>query len=100
MQPGLLETKSTKARICVEISAEQELPDEVTVVVEGESVVVPIEYQVLPPRCSVCKVFGHNTNKCAKFASTSLPSQPVDHVWTQVRNGKQKAISDPLIMER
>lgn len=43
-QPGLLNTKSTKARICIEISAEQDLPDEVTVIMEGESVVVPIEY--------------------------------------------------------
>ncbi|KAG5553260.1 hypothetical protein RHGRI_011203 [Rhododendron griersonianum] len=30
-QPGLLQTKSTKARICIEVSAQQDLPDEVTV---------------------------------------------------------------------
>lgn len=90
-QPGLLQTKSTKARICIEVSAKQSLPDEITVIVEGESVVIPVEYQVLPPMCDICHVFGHHTNKCAKEASTSsLPHQPVSQVWTTVGNGKQK----------
>lgn len=86
-QPGLLQTKSTKARICIEISAQQDLPDEVTVVVEGESVVVPIEYQVLPPMCNLCHVFGHPTLQCAKKASTSS---------SHVGNGMQQAILDEL----
>lgn len=90
-QPRLLQTKSTKARICIEVSVEQILPDEVTVIVEGESVVIPVVYQVLPPMCDICHVFGHHTNKCAKEASTSsLPHQPVSQVWTTVGNGKQK----------
>ncbi|XP_058211571.1 uncharacterized protein LOC131323743 [Rhododendron vialii] len=90
-QPGLLQTKSTKARICIEVSAEQILPDEVTVIVEGESVVIPVEYQVLPPMCNICHVFGHHTSKCAKEASTSsLPHQPDSQIWTTMGNGKQK----------
>ncbi|KAG5513076.1 hypothetical protein RHGRI_038502 [Rhododendron griersonianum] len=91
-QPGLLNTKSTTARICIEVSAEQDLPDEVTVLVEGESVVVPIEYQVLPPICKICHVFGHPTERCAKSAIHSS-----SHLLYEVKvdspsgNGKQKA---------
>lgn len=90
-QPGLQQTKSTKARIYIEVSAEQVLPDEVQVVVEGESIVIPVEYQVLPPMCNICHVFGHHTSKCARGASiSSPPQQPADQVWTRVGNGKQK----------
>lgn len=70
---------------------------------EGDSVTVPIEYQVLPPICKHCHVFGHPTTqfakknststlspKCAKPTSTSsLPLQPANQEWIQVRNGKQ-----------
>ncbi|KAG5548896.1 hypothetical protein RHGRI_014302 [Rhododendron griersonianum] len=92
-QPGLLHTKSTKARICIEVSAEEVLPDEVTVIVAGESVVVPVEYQVLPPKCDICHVFGHHTIKCANKSSTSsLPPQPV----AQVGSGKHKVDSKQL----
>ncbi|KAI8550597.1 hypothetical protein RHMOL_Rhmol06G0119600 [Rhododendron molle] len=59
-----------KTRVCIEISAEQDLPEEVIVIVEGESVVGPIEYQVLPPMCRHCKVFGHPNTQCSK----KLPS--------------------------
>ncbi|KAI8547520.1 hypothetical protein RHMOL_Rhmol07G0202200 [Rhododendron molle] len=41
-QPGLLHTKSTKARICIEISAEQELLDEVTEVYRGRQLWNPL----------------------------------------------------------
>ncbi|KAG5513073.1 hypothetical protein RHGRI_038503 [Rhododendron griersonianum] len=72
-QPGLLQTKSTAARICIEVSAERVLPDEITVIVAGESVVVSVEYQVLPPKCDTCHVFGHHTIKCASKQSTTPP---------------------------
>ncbi|KAG5540761.1 hypothetical protein RHGRI_020861 [Rhododendron griersonianum] len=87
-QPGLLQTKSTNARICIEISAEYELPDDVRISVEGESVVVPIEYQVLPSMCKQCQVFGHSTAQCSK-KSTSTPSQP-NQDWTIVGNGTHR----------
>ncbi|KAG5557514.1 hypothetical protein RHGRI_007674 [Rhododendron griersonianum] len=96
-QSGLLHTKSTKARICIEVSAEEVLPDEVTVIVAGESVVVPVEYQVLPPKCDICHVFGHHTIKCANKSSTSsLPPQPAAQVVTQVGSGKHKVDSEQL----
>lgn len=88
-----MHTKTTKARVCIEISAEQEFPDEVIVTVQGETVVVPIEYQVLPPMCSHCHVFGHSTSKCVKHIATPSPSLPVaeDSEWKIVSHGKQKS---------
>lgn len=52
-------TKTSHARVCVEIDAKVDLPDDVAVTVGGVHVVVPIQYQVLPPLCTKCKVFGH-----------------------------------------
>lgn len=40
------------ARVCVEIDVRTELPDDVKITVNGESVVVRLEYQWLPPICS------------------------------------------------
>lgn len=86
-QYGLLQTK---ARICIEISADQELPDEVVVSVQGETVVVPIEYQVLPPMCSYCHVFGHSTSKCVSHTVIVPPPLNKEQEWTTVNHGKQK----------
>lgn len=52
-------TKTSHARVGVEIDAEIDLPEDVTVRVGGERVVLPIQYQVLPAMCTKCKVFGH-----------------------------------------
>lgn len=83
-QPSLLHTKSTSARVCIEISAEHDLPEDVRITVEGKSVVVPIEYQVLPLMCKQCRVFGHSTTQCSKkSASTSSDLNP------KVGNGNQ-----------
>lgn len=60
------------ARICIEVSAEDDLPDEIQIVVKGESVMVHVEYQWLPTRCAKCKVFGHScAPKPGVKASTS-----------------------------
>ncbi|KAG5562101.1 hypothetical protein RHGRI_004973 [Rhododendron griersonianum] len=79
-QPGLLQTKSTSARVCIEIKAEHDLPEDVRITVEDNSVVIPIEYQVLPSSCKECKVFGHSTAQCSKAPSS-----------TSNLNGKQEA---------
>ncbi|KAG5552983.1 hypothetical protein RHGRI_010968 [Rhododendron griersonianum] len=94
-QPGLLHTKSTKAKVCIEISADHELPDEVAVTVQGETVVVPIEYQVLPPMCSQCHVFGHATSKCSKQAV--VPPSQLE--WQVVKRGKQKAAEQSSLVK-
>ncbi|KAI8555236.1 hypothetical protein RHMOL_Rhmol05G0159000 [Rhododendron molle] len=87
-QSGLLQTKSTSARICIEISAQHELPDDVRITVEGESVVVPVEYQVLPLMCKLCQVFGHSTAQCSK--KTPPPTSQTNQDWIVVGNGKPR----------
>lgn len=54
---------------CVEIDAADELPDDIHVIVEGESVTVQVEYQMMPPVCTHCKVFGHTTSRCPRNIS-------------------------------
>lgn len=48
--------------INVEIPARDELLVEVCVRVNGESVLVELEYQWLPSKCTDCKVFGHHVD--------------------------------------
>lgn len=45
-------SKISHARVCVEIDAEIELPNDVSVLVGGKKVVLPIQYQVLPRICA------------------------------------------------
>ncbi|KAG5540748.1 hypothetical protein RHGRI_020851 [Rhododendron griersonianum] len=59
-------TRLAYARVCVEIEAADELPDDIQVTVDGESVSVRVEYQLMPPVCSECKVFGHATTGCPR----------------------------------
>lgn len=67
------------ARVCVEIDAESELPDEVQIKVNGHSIVVQLEYQWLPAKCAKCKVFGHS---CASKQGTN--SSTSNAVWQVV----------------
>lgn len=68
------------ARICIEIDAESDLPDEVHIKMNGQSIVVRLEYQWLPSRCTKCKVFDHS---CApkpgvKISTSSTAWQVVE----------------------
>jgi len=69
------------ARVCVEVEAGDELPDEVQIKVNGDSVVVTIEYQWLPSNCSKCRIFGHSTESCtSKLTSTPSTSGISGHL--------------------
>lgn len=77
------------ARICVELEAGNDLPTEVVIKSNGESVVVEVEHQWLPSQCTKCKVFGHTTKSCGpKFVSK--PST-LRNNWHRV--GKEKDTS-------
>ncbi|KAF6134637.1 hypothetical protein GIB67_002038 [Kingdonia uniflora] len=53
------------ARICVEVSVQKELPDHVTIEVDGKyNIIVGVEYNLIPPRCYQYKVFGHLDSTC------------------------------------
>lgn len=71
------------ARICVEIEASDELPTDIAISVNAESVMVGVEYQWLPPRCENCKVFGHSCSPKAA-SKTTIPANE----WVVVGKGK------------
>jgi hypothetical protein len=75
------------ARVCVEIEAGDELPTEVQVIVNGESVVVHIEYQWLPSNCTKCKIFGHSTDSCTSKIS-HVPSTSGTSVQSGIKGQK------------
>lgn len=81
------------ARMCVEIDAGTELPYDVRIIVNGELVVVAIQYQWVPPICCDCKVFGHPQGSCSKQVS----SKPPKDVWQVVGKGKIQANTGPEI---
>ncbi|KAL6965329.1 hypothetical protein U1Q18_036385, partial [Sarracenia purpurea var. burkii] len=49
------------------IDASKVVKDHVRIKCEGEEVVVRLEYQGLPPVCSLCVVFGHIETNCKKM---------------------------------
>lgn len=59
---------------------------------------VSVEYQVLPPICEFCKVFGHTSHQCSK-SSVAKPKPVVTEVWQQVGKGKNKAVPFSNIVE-
>lgn len=59
-------TRLKIARMCIEVEATIELPKYIQVKVEEDSVDVHVEYQWMPPLCTDCKIFGHETSKCPK----------------------------------
>lgn len=84
------------ARICVEIDAGTELPDDVEITINGEAVIVALQYQWLPPICTDCKVFGHPTGSCTKQLGTKVSSQK--DIWQVVSKGKGKRDANPAAM--
>lgn len=83
------------ARVCVEISANDDLPDEIVVRANGEAVTIRVEYQWLPPKCSECKVFGH---KCLPKPAPT-PTNPVES-WQAVGNKIHISNKDPIIQHQ
>ncbi|KAI8564159.1 hypothetical protein RHMOL_Rhmol03G0160300 [Rhododendron molle] len=76
------------ARICVEIDAGTDLPDDVQITINGETVIVALQYQWLPPICTDCKVFGHPKGTCSKQSGTKVSTQ--QDTWQVVSKGKGK----------
>ncbi|KAK1431835.1 hypothetical protein QVD17_08545 [Tagetes erecta] len=76
--------RSSYARAMVEISADMEFKQTLKVGIpslEGDSVTVKqvdVEYEWTPPRCSHCKVFGHDTNNCVIMTDKGLGDKKKD----------------------
>jgi len=86
------------ARVCIEISAGDELPDEVIVKINGDAVAVRVEYQWIPPKCTACKVFGHKCNP----KPSPTPANPVESVINKGEQVIEAEISnmDPVVQCR
>lgn len=89
-------TKTSHARACVEIDAELDLPDDVTVTVGGERVVLPIQYHVLPPMCTKCKVFGH---ACRVIPPPAVQADPTVDVGKK-ESTNELASGSPIEVEK
>lgn len=60
-----LKTRLNYARLLVEVSANDELPDEINLTLcNGENVIQKVEYEWVPPKCNLCKCFGHTREQC------------------------------------
>ncbi|KAK1297672.1 hypothetical protein QJS10_CPB15g01199 [Acorus calamus] len=66
-------TRISYARVCVEVLADQPLPDSVTIesTIDGYEV-FPIVYDWKPQACSHCHTFGHDDALCYKRPRTSM----------------------------
>ena len=110
-----LKRRLSFARICVLIDASKPIVKQFGVNLsdhdrDQDPVVslIRVSYQWIPPVCEHCKVFGHSSGKCSKFASTtnqpaSKPSsagggQVQGSVWRVVgHKGKDKVMEDVTI---
>ncbi|GJZ73650.1 zinc knuckle CX2CX4HX4C containing protein [Tanacetum coccineum] len=69
--------RSSFARCLIEVSSEVDLVDVVTIGIPsliGEDFTketIRVEYEWRPPRCDVCKIFGHVHDQCPKKVVTS-----------------------------
>ncbi|CAL5358459.1 unnamed protein product [Camellia sinensis] len=52
------------ARVCVEIKANSNLPEDFFIKCDEEIVKITVEYQGVPVRCTHYGVFGHETKIC------------------------------------
>ncbi|KAK1274927.1 hypothetical protein QJS04_geneDACA012864 [Acorus gramineus] len=70
-----LRTRSAYARVCVEVEAGSELPDEVFVEVRnGNREAIRVTYDWKPEACSHCSTFGHEDSICCKHPRFTQPA--------------------------
>ncbi|XP_022007438.1 uncharacterized protein LOC110906644 [Helianthus annuus] len=83
--------RSSYARALIEISAENELREEITMAIpepDGEGFIketLYVEYEWSPHRCASCCVFGHSTDMCPKHPK----KQPMVVYENHNRNGQK-----------
>lgn len=60
-----MKTRLNYARLLVEVFAADELPDEISLnLYNGEIITQKVEYEWVPPKCSICKCCGHIREQC------------------------------------
>ncbi|GJU85498.1 RNA-directed DNA polymerase, eukaryota, reverse transcriptase zinc-binding domain protein [Tanacetum coccineum] len=90
--------KNDYARALIEISSMSPMMQEVIMAIPftngtGQSLEkVEVEYEWVPPRCKVCKIFDHIDDECPKKPKVKATTHVEDDGFTKVtkRNGKKK----------
>ncbi|XP_021994742.1 uncharacterized protein LOC110891353 [Helianthus annuus] len=91
--------RSSFARALIEINAENELKDHIIVAIpklEEEGYItekVKVEYEWKPQRCSLCCIFGHNDQTCAKNVQNKAKHVVVDEEGFTTDNRKVARVS-------
>lgn len=94
--------RSSYARALIEISADKELKEEVSLAIpnmEGEGYVqtkMAVEYEFNPPRCESCCIFGHVVMKCPKTVQVTSNGGKIDKDGFQDVKGKKKVIKPAI----
>ncbi|KAF5175150.1 hypothetical protein FRX31_035264, partial [Thalictrum thalictroides] len=74
-------TRTSYARVCVEIDTKCTYPDHATVVLdEQRTFKISFEYNWKPNKCSRCNIFGHNNQGCPK-QKLERKNKAGDRVW-------------------
>jgi len=63
----------TFARVCVEITVQQDIRESLKLELRGKLVVVDVEYEWRPLACMKCRIFGHECNVDANETEHQLP---------------------------
>lgn len=60
-------TRLTYAKVCIEVDVKAEIPSTVKVMMRDGSIThIGVEVPWNPPKCNVCKIFGHNSKSCPR----------------------------------
>ncbi|KAF5184320.1 hypothetical protein FRX31_026092, partial [Thalictrum thalictroides] len=54
------------AHVCVEVPCDHQFESSIKLNNGGSVALVGVEYPWKPPSCTICKCFGHKTDKCSK----------------------------------
>ncbi|KAK1292578.1 hypothetical protein QJS10_CPB17g00529 [Acorus calamus] len=96
--PTAARSRIAFARVCVEIEAGEELPDEVFVQIRnGDREAIRVTYDWKPEACKFCNTFGHNEALCCKKPRFT---KAISHISSE--NGMKAAavqLDDPPFIE-
>ncbi|GJZ88503.1 zinc knuckle CX2CX4HX4C containing protein, partial [Tanacetum coccineum] len=93
--------RSTYARALIEVSADKELMESLTIAIPVEKdkvhtlATIEVEYEWSPPRCSTCLIFDQKSDKCPKLPKHDIPTTKDEEGFVEVRKKKNKNISKP-----
>ncbi|XP_077228445.1 uncharacterized protein LOC143861405 [Tasmannia lanceolata] len=73
-------TRLSYARICVEVEAGMELPDQIEITTSLGTTYQKVEYEWRPPSCKECVTFNHSSSSCPKKVAV----KPQKQEWRQV----------------